>query len=64
MGLVLVKAVIIAKNRPGPNIGLGPDCAVTQIGQMIGLGPCPDRNLLDLYKIANMRLWANIGTGP
>ena len=62
----LVKAVVIAGDRAGADIGAGADVAVAEIGEVVGLGPGAEPGRLDLDEIADMHvaLEHRAGTQP
>ena len=62
--VVLVEAVVVAKDRARADVGAGADAAIAEIGQMIGLGALLDRDLLDLDEIADMHVLGEIGARP
>ena len=61
---MLVDAVVVAGDRACPDVDVGPDCRIAQIGQMIGLGPGPEVGLLQLDEVADFGLFTNRGLGP
>ena len=58
-----VNTVIIAGDRPGADIGPGPDRAVADVGEVVRLDPGPEAGLLDLDKIADMHALFEHGAG-
>ena len=51
----LARAVVIAGDGAGADIGAGADAGVADIGEVIGLGAGLDHGLLDLDEIADVR---------
>ena len=62
--LVLRKAIVIARDRPRPNVDLRPQRRVPDIRQVRDLGPCPQHRFLHLAEIAHLRLRLQPTLGP
>src|SRR5690606_36529449 len=54
VGTVFGKAVVVAHDRAGADVGLGADPRVAEVGQVIGLGARLERRVLDLDEIADL----------
>ena len=61
---MLVHAVIVAGDRPRPDIGLGADRGVADIGEMGDLGAAADARLLQLDEVADLRPDPDVREGP
>ncbi len=64
MGLGFVEAVVVAEDRPGPDVGLLAHRPVAEIGQVVGLGAPAHLDLLDLDEVADVGLLADVGARP
>ena len=60
-GLVLVHAVVIARDRAGADVRALADRGVAQIRQMVGLRAASQRRFLELDEIADVRAVADVG---
>src|ERR1041385_7388910 len=64
IGAVLCLAVVIAEDRPRPDIGAVANIAVADIGEMVGLSALPDLGLLHLDEIADARFRPKLRARP
>src|SRR4029077_4491154 len=64
LGLVLAKAVIIARDGTGSDIGVGTDMGITDIAEMIDLHPGLERSRLRLDEIAYLCALTKRGSRP
>ena len=51
-----VDAVVVARDRAGADVDVLADGRVAQIRQVVGLRPAPERRLLQLDEVADVRL--------
>ena len=61
-GLMLQVSIIVAGNGASPDIGAFANSGIADIAEMVRLGPCRECRILDLDKIADPRLFADIRT--
>src|SRR4029077_14841114 len=59
-GLVLVDAIVIARNRAGSHVHARADVSIAEIGKMVCLRPLPQFDLLGLHKIAHVRAFSDL----
>src|SRR5581483_4105278 len=57
-------SVVVAGNRPGPNVHSFADFRIAQISQMIGLGSLAQTNFLGLNEISHLGSFADFTPGP
>ena len=62
--LVFEGAVVIGGDGSRAVVDAFTDRGIAQVGQVIGLGPFGQRGIFHLYKVANVHLIAQAGTGP
>ena len=62
-GVVLVRAVVVGDDGASADIGAWTDGRITDIGQVVGLGACAHRRVLDLDEVADMHIGAERGAG-
>ena len=56
---MLADAVVVAGDRPGPDVDVGPDRRVAEVRQVVRLGPGPQGGLLQLHEVADLGALAN-----
>ena len=59
---VLVRAVVVAGDRAGADVDLLADRRVAEVRQVVGLRPAPERRLLQLDEVADVRVFADVAT--
>ena len=60
----LCLAVVVAGDRAGPDVDVGADRRVAEVGQVIRLRPGAQRRLLQLDEVADLAPLANHGFRP
>src|SRR5262249_25468123 len=60
-GEVLLEPVVVAGDGPGADVAVGPDLAVTQVGEVVGLRPRADRGLLGLDEVSDVHALREAG---
>jgi hypothetical protein len=60
---MLLPAVVVAGNGPGPDIDAGADGRVAQICQMVDLRPLPQRRLLEFHEVTDLGFRADVAGG-
>src|SRR5262249_13756936 len=64
LGAVLLLAVVVRGDVPGPDVGAGADLGVAHIGEVRHLGALADLRVLHLDERADVRAGGEAGTGP
>ncbi|GFP26381.1 hypothetical protein HKBW3S25_01874, partial [Candidatus Hakubella thermalkaliphila] len=62
-GSVLLEAVVVGGDHPGPNIGLLSHLGVTQVSQMPGFGSLAQASVFEFDKIAHVRPFFQMSLG-
>src|ERR1043166_8361061 len=62
-GGILLPPVVVAGDRARPDVHLGPDRRVAEVGEVIGFRPGPHRRLLQLHEIADLCPFAHHAFG-
>src|SRR5262245_7494169 len=63
-GAMLVRAVVVAGDRPRADVHVAAHRSVTDIGEMVGLGPRGDPARLHLDEVPDMHVLAELRAGP
>src|SRR6201995_1788251 len=63
-GAVLVHAVVVGKDHPGPDVGPGADLRVAHVGQVRDLAAGADRGVLELDVAADVPVGLDPGARP
>src|SRR5262249_9018044 len=64
LGVMLLKAVIVAGDGAGADIAARPHARIADIGEMIDLGALADPRLLHFDEITDMGIVTDLGPGP
>src|SRR3954447_17531340 len=60
---MLVRAVVVAGDGAGADVAALADHRVAQVGEVIRLAALPERRVLQLHEVADVRPFANLRTG-
>src|SRR5690606_16300805 len=60
-GAMLGRAVVVARDRPGPDVHASAHLGIADIGEMVRLGAGPETARLDLDEVADVDAFAELG---